>query len=363
VLILAAIAASCGDSADSAGPGDSADSAEPGDPADSAGRGGTTPWPLTAFPPLPEVMKDVPEARIELGNLLFYDAILSIDRETSCSTCHSERWGLSDALRRGVGQGAGLRAGPGRQGPNTVRRNSSTLFNLAFRETLLLDGGAQTLEEQALIPLFADDELGLDSETVVSELSAIPEYVDMFAEAFPDNPEVSIDNVAAALAAYQRTFLSMNASYDKYAEGRPQVLTEDMTEGMFRFAEMGCNDCHAPPLFESETFANRNVPEVEGVVDHGREEVTKLPEDRGKFRAVTLRNIAFTEPYFHNGTVDSLADAVRHELEQGDEPFTDEDVRLITVFIGKALRDESNDAIRPASLPSGLPLSIDDPGQ
>lgn len=307
-------------------------------------------------------MKDVPEARIELGHLLFYDPILSIDRETTCSTCHSERWGLSDALRRGVGHGAGLLAGPGRQGPNTVRRNSSTLFNLAFRETLLWDGRVQTLEEQALIPLFDEDEMGADRDTIVADLLAIPEYVDMFTDAFPDNPEVSIDNLAAALAAYQRTFLSMKASYDKYAEGRPQVLTEDMTEGMFRFAEMECNDCHAPPLFESETFANRNVPEVEGLIDHGREEATERPEDRGKFRTVTLRNIAFTEPYFHNGTVDSLKDAVRHELEQGDKPFTDEDVRLITVFIGKALRDESNDAIRPASLPSGLPLSIDDPG-
>jgi cytochrome c peroxidase len=343
VLILAAIAASCGDSAASEG-------------------GADTPWPLTEFPPLPEVMKDVPEARIELGHLLFYDAVLSVDQQTSCSTCHSERWGLSDALRRGVGHGAGLRAGPGRQGPNTVRRNSSTLFNLAFRETLTWDGRAETLEEQVLIPLFDEDEMSMDPETVVSDLSNIPEYVDMFAEAFPDNPEVSIDNLAAALAAYQRTFLSMNASYDKYAEGRPQVLTEEMTEGMFRFAEMACHDCHTPPLFESETFANRNAPEVEDLVDHGREETTGRPEDRGKFRAVTLRNIAFTEPYFHNGTVGSLQDAVRHELEQGDQPFTDEDVRLITVFIGKALRDESNDAIRPASLPSGLPLSIDDPG-
>jgi cytochrome c peroxidase len=233
---------------------------------------------------------------------------------------------------------------------------------LAFRETLTWDGRAKTLEEQVLIPLFAEDEMSADRETVVSDLSGIPEYVDMFAEAFPDNPEVSLDNLAAALAAYQRTFLSMNGSYDKYAEGRPQVMTEEMTEAMFRFAEMGCNDCHVPPLFESETFADRNVSQVEGLVDHGLEEVTRRPEDRGKFRTVTLRNIAFTGPYFHNGTVDSLEDAVRHELEQGDEPFTDEDVRLITVFINKAIRDESNDAIRPASVPSGLPLSIDDPG-
>lgn len=355
-VLLAATAVSCGDSAPCS------DLASCSDSPDSPGRE-ETPWPLTAFPPLPEVMKDVPEARIELGRLLFYDAILSIDRETSCSTCHSERWGLSDALPRGVGHGAGPRAGPGRQGPNTVRRNSSTLFNLAFRETLLWDGRTETLEEQALIPIFDENEMGASPDTVVADLSAIPEYVDMFIEAFPDNPEVSIDNVTAALAAYQRTFLSMNASYDKYAQGRPQVLTEEMTEGMFRFAEMGCDDCHTPPLFESETFANRNVPGVEGVVDGGREEVTEQPEDRGKFRAVTLRNIAFTEPYFHNGTVDSLEDAVRHELRQGERPFTDEDVRLITVFIGKALRDASNDPIRPASVPSGLPLSIDDPGR
>jgi cytochrome c peroxidase len=307
-------------------------------------------------------MKDVPPARIELGHLLFYDPVLSVDHQTSCSTCHSERWGLSDALRRSVGHGAGLLAGPGRQGPNTVRRNSTTLFNVALRDVLLWDGGARTLEEQALMPLFDEDEMSADPDTVVSELSAIPEYVQMFAEAFPDDSRVSIDNLAAAIAAYQRTFLSMNATYDKYVEGRTEVLTEEMTEGMFRFAEMGCHDCHVPPLFESNVFANRHVPEVEGLIDHGREEVTGRPEDRGKFRTATLRNIAFTEPYFHNGTVDSLEDAVRHELEQGDQLFTDEDVRLITAFISKALRDGSNEALRPASVPSGLPLSIDEPG-
>jgi cytochrome c peroxidase len=204
--ILAAVAASCGDSAISE-------------------QGADTPWPVTEFPQLPEVMKKVPPARIELGHLLFYDAILSIDHETSCSTCHSERWGLSDALRRGVGHGAGLLAGPGRQGPNTVRRNSSTLINLAFRETLTVDGRAATLEEQVLIPLFDEDEMSADPETLVSDLSGIPEYVEMFARAFPEDPEVSIDNLAAALAAYQRTFLSMDALYDKYAAGRTRVMT------------------------------------------------------------------------------------------------------------------------------------------
>ena len=343
VFVLAAVAAAWGDSAES-------------------GERANTPWPVVEFPPLPEGMKDVPTARIKLGHLLFYDAVLSVDRETSCSTCHSERWGLSDALRRGVGHGAGLLAGPGRQGPNTLRRNSSTLYNLAFRETLTWVGEAETLEEQVLIPLFDEDEMGADPETIVSNLLSIPEYVDLFSEAFPNNPEVSIDNVASALAAYQRTFLSMDALYDKHAAGRTRVMTEDMIEGMFLFAEMGCHDCHTPPLFESETFANRNVPTVEGLVDHGRAEITELSEDRGKFRTVTLRNAVFTAPYFHNGTVDSLQDAVRHELGQGKQPFSDEDVRLVALFIAQALRDETNEAIRPASLPSELPLSVDDPG-
>ncbi|MFZ1866127.1 MAG: cytochrome c peroxidase [Polyangiales bacterium] len=343
LLILALLVASCGESAGS----------------DDAA---ATPWPLTPFPSLPDVMKNVPAARIELGHLLFYDPILSIDQQTSCSTCHSERWGLSDALRQSVGHGAGLLAGPGRQGPNTVRRNSTTLYNVAFRDTLLWDGGARTIEEQAHMPLFDEDEMSADPETVVSDLSSVPEYAELFRQAFPDDPQVSIENLVAALAAYQRTLLSMAASYDKYAEGRTQVLTEEMTEGMFRFAEMGCHDCHVPPLFESDVFANRHVAEIEGVIDYGREEVTGRVEDRGKFRAVTLRNIAFTEPYFHNGTVDSLEEAVRHELEEGDQPFTDEDVRLITAFISKALRDGSHEPIRPASVPSGLPLSIDDPG-
>ncbi|MBW2510283.1 MAG: cytochrome-c peroxidase [Deltaproteobacteria bacterium] len=156
------------------------------------------PWPLEAFPDLPEVMSGVPEARLELGRLLFYDPVLSVDEETACATCHSELWGMGDGIPRGVGHGAGLDAGPRRVGPNTLRRNSAALFNLAFRSSFLWDGAAETLDEQI--------------------------------------------------------------------------------EGMFRFSEMGCDDCHVPPLFESETFPNRNVPEVEGVVDDGLGERTRAGE-------------------------------------------------------------------------------------
>jgi len=320
------------------------------------------PWPLTEFPELPDIAKDVPEARIELGHLLFFDPILSIDKQTACVTCHSEQWGMGDGLARAVGHSAGLLAGPGRRGPNNLRRNSPILYNLVFRESLLWTGGAATLEEQALIPLFASDEMSADPDQAIADLSAIPEYVDRFTDAFPEDPSVTIENLASALAAYQRTFISDGSIYDAYAAGRPELMTDDEIEGMFRFAEMGCDGCHSPPLFESETFANRNVPEVEGIVDHGREEFTGLEQDRGKFRAVTLRNLRNSEPYFHNGTGIKMENAVRHELEQSRMPFTDDDVRLITLFIDKTLRDERREAIRPASVPSGLPIPVDPPG-
>lgn len=333
---------------------------------EAAGSGETgaspTPWPITAFPDLPDSMADVPEDRVELGRMLFFDPLLSVDRETACATCHSEQWGMSDALARSVGHGAGLLAGPGRRGPNVLRRNAPDLYNLAFRKTLLWDGRVETLEEQALLPLLADDEMSVDPQAVVDELANISEYVALFENAFPEDPRVTVENLASALAAYQRTFISDRSTYDAYVEGRTGLMTDEQVEGMFRFAEMGCDSCHVPPLFESETFSDRNVPEPDGVVDHGLEEHTGKREDRGKFRAVSLRNLMSTSPYFHNGAMTRMDDAIRHELEQSGMPFDEEDVRLITTFIDKTLRDETREAVRPVSVPSGLPVPLDPPG-
>jgi len=344
MLLLAGLAAGCAGSSETASVDD------------------PTPWPVTAFPDRPEIMNDVPEARIELGRLLFFDPILSVDDQTACVTCHSELWGMGDGIARAIGHSAGLDAGPRRKGPNTLRRNSQALYNLAFRSSLLWDGREDSLEEQVLVPLFSEVEMGADEETVLGELSGIPEYVVRFADAFPEDPRVSVENMASAIAAFQRTFISDRSSYDAYAEGRHELMNEDEVEGMFRFAEMGCDDCHTPPLFESETFANRKLPEVEGIVDQGLEEHTGLLEDRAKFRTPTLRNLASTEPYFHNGSFKSMFDAIRHELEQGAMPFTEDDVQLIARFIDKTLRDETRNPIRPRAVPSGLPLPIDPAG-
>jgi len=366
ILILTALVAGCGSATGTAGSAGSGGDV-PGT-GGSAGNGGTAgapielpslPWPLTAFPELPDIAIDVPEARIELGNLLFFDPVLSIDSETACGTCHSEFWGMSDGLPLGVGNGAGLPAGPPREGPNVSRRNSLSLFNLAFRESLFWDGRSDSLQEQAIMPLLDENELNLDPDIAIDRLAAVPEYVELFAAAFPEDPRVTSDNLAAALAAFQRTFVSNRSLYDAYIKGHLGTLDDELIEGMFRFAEMGCHDCHAPPLFESEIFANRNIPAIDGIEDEGLAEITELPEDVGKFRTPSLRNAVVTEPYFHNGSVDTLADAVEHELGQSGLPFTDEDVRLIERFINKALRDETRAALRPRTVPSGLPVPVD----
>lgn len=345
-LISALLVASCGEAAESSETSETLPAVD-------------VPWPVTEFPALPEVMHDVPEARVELGRLLFYETLLSGDRETACATCHSEVWGMSDSLPRSVGLGAGLLAGPGREGPNVMRRNAPTLYNLAFRESLFLDGRTATLEEQALLPMREADEMDREPEDAVAEMATIEEYVTRFAEAFPDDPRVTVENLASALSAFQRTMISKRSTYDGYVHGDLGALNDDVVEGMFRFAELGCDGCHAPPLFESERFENRNVPGVDGVVDDGLMENTGLEEDRGKFRVPTLRNSTFTNPYFHNGAMPKLEDAVEHELEQSGMPYTEEDARLIKLFIDSALRDESREPSRPQSLPSGLPLPRD----
>ena len=164
-----------------------------GDPGGDEPRG-PSPWPLAVFPGPPDSMQGVPEERIELGRMLFYDPILSVDYETACATCHSELWGMGDGLPRGIGNGAGLGAGPRRDGPNRLRRNSPSIYNLAWRQSFLWDGRVETLEEQAIMPIVDRLELGSDVNAVVADLAAVPAYVELFAKAFPEEPEVTIEN-------------------------------------------------------------------------------------------------------------------------------------------------------------------------
>lgn len=336
--------------------------------ADAAARdsGRVAPWTVEPFPEVVAPADNpMTSEKAELGRLLFYDPIVSADRQTACVTCHSEVWGMSDALPRSVGHGGGLLAGPGRSGANRTRRNSMTLWNVAFRSDAFWDGRAASLEDQVHFPFDAPDEFDRSLDTVADELRTIPEYVARFTAAFPDEADpVSPTTFSRAVAAFERTLVSSHGLYESYLAGDEAAMSDRMLRGMALFAEEGCPTCHEPPLFASERFEDRGVEAIDGVDDAGRYEVTGDEMDRKRFKVPTLRNAHDTGPFFHTGAVLLPADAVRHEVDysvehDGARALDDAEVSDLTAFIVQALFDSRNSPTRPREVPSGLQVPID----
>jgi cytochrome c peroxidase len=231
---------------------------------------------------------------------------------------------------------------------------------VAYRQSLFWDGRAASLEDQVLGPLAQPAELGRDPAAVASDLNGIPEYVTLFEKAFPsDQPAVTVINMQRAIAAFERSLISDRAPYDHYVGGDEGALDDSAKHGMFLFASAGCATCHVPPLFDSNTFANRGIPGIPGVADDGRAEVTHMASDTGAFLVPTLRNIRESGPYFHTGAVDTLDDAVRHEALLSPMQLSDSDIGDLVTFLNKGLIDPSRSPIRPDTVPSGLPVPLD----
>jgi cytochrome c peroxidase len=331
--------------------------------------GGATPelpWEFALLGPPPHPADNVPsEERRVLGRALFYDPILSADRATACVTCHSEDWGLGDRLPRSVGiEGTGA-IGPGRVGARMTRRNSPALWNVAYKERLFWDGRVDSLEAQALRPLESPVELARGADELIADLRGIAAYEPLFRAAFPDDEQpITKPNLGRALASFVRAYVSDRAPYDLYLRGDADALDAADLRGMALFAELGCADCHTPPRFESERYADRHVPALEAIEDHGRFEATGWQGDRGLFRVPTLRNARETAPFFHNGSVATFEEAVRHELAEqaalgiAAELSADELEDLLG-FLRGALSDTSREQHAPESVPSGLPLPLD----
>ena len=307
-------------------------------------------------------------ARVELGRLLFYDPILSGDGQVACATCHSEHWGMGDGLPLAIGVGAGDLVGPGRQGAAVGQRNAPTLWNTAARRELFWDGRAASLEEQALLPFETDVELDLPIEEALAAVAGVDEYRERFDAAFPARaPAITADTLTSALAEFQRTLISDHAPYDAYLGGDTAALSPRMLEGLALFEELGCASCHTPPLFQSDHYARR-LPAREGSVhadelDLGRYEVTGEPADREAFRVPTLRNVRDTAPYFHDGSVATLDEAVELEVAvqvaQGHRRPDAAELDALTELIAKGLLDLRYNPDRPDRVPSGLPLPRD----
>jgi len=241
--------------------------------------------------------------RVALGERLFFDPILSSDRTVSCSTCHLPVLAFTDAHLRSVGV-------QGRRG----RRNAPSLLNVAYRTSLFWDGSQRSLESQALTPLEDSLEMDLPVADALARLAAHPEYPALFAEAF-DGEGPNAQTLSFALAAFQRTLVSAPVAFDRHRAGDREAFSDKEQHGLFLF-EGHCQSCHAGPFLTTGGFANNGAAVTDE--DSGRERVTSDPADRGTFRIPSLRAVARTAPYFHDGRFNTLEAVVDHYNRGGD---------------------------------------------
>ena len=271
-----------------------------------------TPYPfqMSATFPIPDLPHDNPLTveRVDLGKKLFFDKRISVNDAQSCADCHSPAKAFSDGRRT-------ARGAEGELGP----RNSMPLFNLAWKKEFFWDGRAKSLREQVLQPIQNPIEMHQSLTNLVVKLAQSPDgYPAMFTAAF-GSPEITAEKISLALENYLLTLTSFDSKFDRVLQGQTRFTAEEQrgfelfsTEYDPRRGQYGadCFHCHGGPLFQSQAFANNGSDGA--FVDIGREKVTGKASDRGKFATPSLRNIALTAPYMHDGRFRTLADVVRH---------------------------------------------------
>ena len=251
-----------------------------------------------------------------LGRRLFEDTRLSVDQSRACSDCHQAERAFSDGKRVAVG----VRDQEG-------TRNAPAILNRTYGRTFFWDGRAATLEEQVLQPIQHPQEMGADLPTVVQRLRADTAYQRQFAEAFGHPPDVR--SLSFALATYVRTILSGASDYDRYEAGEPTALTPKAQLGLRLFrGRARCSRCHSGSNLTDEDFHNTGVSWGHRPYDAGRAVVTGVPEDTGKFKTPTLREIERTAPYMHDGSIATLEEVVDfYDRGGNDNPFRDQELR------------------------------------
>lgn len=276
--------------------------------------------------------------KVELGRMLYFDPRFSETGTVSCNSCHNLMLGGDDnrAFSMGVHGKTGGRSAP-------------TVWNSAFSSSQFWDGRAASLEDQAKGPVVNPVEMGMsDLEKAMDRVRAIPGYQPYFVAAFGNKDAMTVDNAAKAVAAFERTMITPNSSYDRFVKGDKSALNEQQQRGMNTFAEAGCTSCHSGAAFNGPmtsagtgffakfpTFEDSDyVSKYALLEDKGRFEVTASKADMYLFKVPTLRNIALTAPYFHNGSVKTLDEAVRVMAKvQLNKELSDQQVGDLVAFM------------------------------
>jgi cytochrome c peroxidase len=367
---------------------------------------------FTPSNPFPDDEGTPKTAVVELGRLLFWDPILSGEKDIACATCHHPDWAYADGrdLARGTGA-VGL--GPARADVSKgripiVKRNAPTVLNVVFngldenrgrrrnggvaalesvnqeRAPMLWDSRIRSLELQAVEPLKAREEMRGDAypeadavDQVLTRLRTIPEYVMLFEQAFGPGTVIDAQHYGAAMAAFERTLVATNSPFDRFRAGDFDALTEQQRRGMEAFDDVGCDRCHEGPMFSDFDL------HAEGVRENPKLGEPDAGTRRFRFRTPSLRNVALTAPYFHNGMLRTLEDVLRHyDNGRSENPnvvrrdddddddrdglaqlsgrfrrvddMNDREMRDIIAFL-ESLSDPNYDRTIPARVPSGLP--------
>jgi len=275
----------------------------------------TAPGAVRSFDPPPGLPKppappDNPptRAKAELGRLLYFDKRLSRDFTVNCATCHNPRKGWTDQLPTPIG----VRSQHG-------DRSAPTILNAAYLPSLFWDGRVASLEEQAKEPIANPREMDLTHAEAAARVGAARGYRRRFKSAFGDET-VTIERISQAIATFERTLLSADAPYDRWAAGDAAALPADARRGLALFqGKARCGLCHPAPLFTDALFHNVGVGAQRRQPDLGRYVVTKRAGDRGAFKTPTLRNLSDTAPYMHDGSQAALAEVIDY-FDRGGQP-------------------------------------------
>lgn len=294
--------------------------------------------PPLGLPPIPFPADNPPTAEtIEMGRRLYYDPVLSVDNTVSCASCHHPDHGFSD----------GKRVSTGVQG-KTGTCNSPTVFNSAYFEVQFWDGRAPSLEKQAEGPVQNPVEMAHTLEGAVSKLTADPSYKVQFAKAFGPGP-ITYEMVAKGIASFERTVVSANSAFDRWKYGKDEkAVSEAVKRGFEVFSSPkkgNCTACHVVgseyALFTDNKFHNIGIgADIDKIKDAGRFTVTQKEEDRGAFKTPSLRNVALTAPYMHDGNLKTLKEVIDFYIGGGNSnAHLDKNIHVLDFLTGQERAD------------------------
>ncbi len=322
-----------------------------------AGHPGLQEWLLPDRPPYPEGNKPN-AARVSLGRMLFFDPRLSGDGNMSCATCHNPMFGWSDGLPTARGFQS-----------QVLGRATPTIINTAYNELQMWDGRKHSLEDQAMGPLEAGVEMNMLVDELVDWLQGNKGYRSAFALAYPGE-EIDGTTASKAIASFERTIVSRDSLFDAWVRGDPSAMTAAQVNGFKVFLDPGkgnCAACHQAPNFTDDGFHNLGLSSSsDEEADPGRYAQKPIRLMQGAFKTPTLRDVARTAPYFHDGSAATLAEVVDHYVRGGDVKdnlspnmkvlsITDEEKHDLIAFL-HALNSPEQATVLP-TLPEGGPVS------